>query len=221
MVSRSPIGRAVSGLEPWLQLALFLLHTRKQRGEWHPYVASLPQPETPLSWPEEDLDLLQGTQLYSTLMGYRCALCAGRQTACLPEHTCRRSLTRLGRRQFFEGLFAKLDAKVFSRDRATFDAEHFSYPGLVWAIQLVRSHVHKPLEGKDVALVPIADLVRLACCQSYVISTYLHAEQGSVQRRPAPATLDAALLRLSPCRRMCCQGAKRSRWRHLPAGRAN
>ena len=31
----------------------------------------------------------------------------------------------------------------------------------MWAIALVRSHVHKPLEGKDVALVPIADLVRL------------------------------------------------------------
>ena len=29
-------------------------------------------------------------------------------------------------------------------------------------MQVVRSHVHGPLEGKDVALVPIADLVSLS-----------------------------------------------------------
>ena len=62
----------MSGLEPWLQLALFLLHTRKQRGEWHAYLASLPEPQTPLSWPDADVELLHGTQLHSTLSSYRC-----------------------------------------------------------------------------------------------------------------------------------------------------
>ena len=69
-----------------------------------------------------------------------------------------------GHRQFFEGLYGKLEAEVFSRDPATFDQEQFSYPALVWAIQIVRSHVHQPLEGKDVALVPIADLVGHLSC---------------------------------------------------------
>ena len=186
MVARSPIGRAVAGLEPWLQLALFLLHTRRQRGDWHAYLASLPEPQTPLSWPDAEVDLLQGTQLHSTLMSYRCCVCRW------PVHCDALSLPPLGRascdcmrqlcrvtplqqapgacvrrstcRHFFQGLFSKLEGQVFARDRGTFDPEHFSYERLVWAISLVRAHVHKPLEGKDVALVPIADLVRRLLC---------------------------------------------------------
>ena len=66
------MGSALASLEPWLQIALFLLYVRKtQIPEWHPYVASLPEPETPLSWSEDELEELAGTQLYTTLQGYR------------------------------------------------------------------------------------------------------------------------------------------------------
>ena len=72
VVRRSPVGTALASLEPWLQIALFLLYVQKARSpDWQPYVASLPEPETPLSWSKAELEELAGTQLYSTLEGYR------------------------------------------------------------------------------------------------------------------------------------------------------
>ena len=71
-VKQSPVGPALASLEPWLQIALFLLYVRRSRSpDWLPYVASLPEPQSPLSWSEEELDELAGTQLYTTLQGYR------------------------------------------------------------------------------------------------------------------------------------------------------
>ena len=69
----------MDGLEPWLQLALFLLHERAMgragRGSSEPYagyVMSLPtDPLLPLVWSEEELRWLEGTQLLDTLRSYR------------------------------------------------------------------------------------------------------------------------------------------------------
>lgn len=78
----------------------------------------------------------------------------------LTSAACQQLTTLQACRQFFKGLYAKLQANIFSQDPATFSEDVFSFDNMVWAIQIVRAHVHGPLEGKDVALVPIADLVR-------------------------------------------------------------
>ena len=182
------MGSALASLEPWLQIALFLLYVRKtQTPDWHPYVASLPEPETPLSWSEDELEELAGTQLYTTLQGYR----QGHThqpvyhdiLACfepgLVSTACHELTTLQACRQFFKGLYSKLQANVFERDPALFSKDVFTFDNMVWAVQIVRSHVHGPLEGKDVALVPIADLVRSAPQHA----VHLHPSQTSCQIR--------------------------------------
>jgi hypothetical protein len=85
-VAKSPIGPKVAGLEPWLQLALLLLHERRGGGGGvgggaapAAFVASLPAAlDTPLFWSDDEVDLLQGTQLLQQLYGYRWA--AARRT---------------------------------------------------------------------------------------------------------------------------------------------
>lgn len=73
-VAASPIGPEVAGLQPWLQLALFLLHERAKGGasEWAAYIAALPAaPDTPVLWSEGELAELQGSQLLGLVQGYR------------------------------------------------------------------------------------------------------------------------------------------------------
>ena len=72
-VQRSGIGALLEGLEPWLQLALFLLHESGQRASpWRPYLDTLP-PEgaAPLFWSDAELRELQGTQVLLSVRGYR------------------------------------------------------------------------------------------------------------------------------------------------------
>eukprot|EP00983_Pelagomonas_calceolata_P022511 708995-Pelagomonas_calceolata.AAC.2 len=74
-VSKSAIGPHVQDLEPWVQLALLLIHERfvSSSPAWAPYVRSLPAtPTSPLFWSEEHLGMLQGTQLMENLQAYRC-----------------------------------------------------------------------------------------------------------------------------------------------------
>ena len=74
-VSKSVLGPHVAGMEPWVQLALLLVHERfvSASPAWGPYVASLPlKPSTPLFWTEEQSSMLQGTQMMESLQGYRC-----------------------------------------------------------------------------------------------------------------------------------------------------
>ncbi len=75
-VAKSSIGKAVAGLEPWLQVALLILAARNgAASDFAPYVSSLPaQPQTPLFWSNEQLRMLQGTQLLDSLAGYRCVI---------------------------------------------------------------------------------------------------------------------------------------------------
>ncbi|KAK9801977.1 hypothetical protein WJX73_005616 [Symbiochloris irregularis] len=118
------------------QLALFLLYERQQgqSSAWQGYVSSLPvHVDTPLSWTEEELAPLQGSQLYANLQGYR---------------------------DFFKDLHERLSASLFQQHQVHFAAEAFSFDKFIWAVQTVRSRVHSPLEGKSIALVPLADLVK-------------------------------------------------------------
>lgn len=70
---QSSIGKYIGSLEPWLQLALLLLAERSNPGsKLQPYISSLPsQLDSPLFWSDEELRLLQGTQLLESVMGYK------------------------------------------------------------------------------------------------------------------------------------------------------
>jgi [ribulose-bisphosphate carboxylase]-lysine N-methyltransferase len=81
-VGKSGMGKLVRDLEPWLQIALFLLHERsKSDSSWQQYLDTLPsEPDVPLFWSDDELSELQGTQLLSSVEGYRSPmtlLCAG------------------------------------------------------------------------------------------------------------------------------------------------
>lgn len=73
LVGRSPIGPAVSHLDGWLQLALYILYSRQQTNSGaSDYALSLPESlNVPLLWTDAQLSLLEGTQILSTLEGYR------------------------------------------------------------------------------------------------------------------------------------------------------
>ena len=70
---RSAIGPLVADLEPWLQLALFLLYEGGQPSSpWRPYLDTLPaQGVAPLFWSEAELKELEGTQVLLSVQGYR------------------------------------------------------------------------------------------------------------------------------------------------------
>ena len=72
-VQRSSIGALVEGLEPWLQLALFLLHeSGRPASPWRAYLDTLPQTGgAPLFWSDAELRELQGTQVLLSVRGYR------------------------------------------------------------------------------------------------------------------------------------------------------
>ncbi len=92
-VARSPLGPLVAGLEPWLQLALFLLAERAApRSPWRPYLDALPEEcGAPLFWSDAELAELEGTQVLTSVRGYRRAPArpererrAGGHSLCLP-----------------------------------------------------------------------------------------------------------------------------------------
>lgn len=64
------------------------------------------------------------------------------------------------RRQFFEAKYAELEEQLFAPHREAFPPESHQLDDFLWAVATVRSRVHSPLDGEDVALVPLADLVR-------------------------------------------------------------
>jgi len=74
-VAKSPIAGKVADLEPWLQLALLLLHERACGGSGAAqgaYLSALPESlDTPLLWSDDEIDMLQGTQLLQQVYGYR------------------------------------------------------------------------------------------------------------------------------------------------------
>lgn len=70
---KSAVGKYIVDLEPWLQLTLLLLAEKAVPGsKLMLYVSSLPSlPNTPLFWSDEQLQLLKGTQLLESVMGYK------------------------------------------------------------------------------------------------------------------------------------------------------
>lgn len=64
-------------------------------------------------------------------------------------------------REFFKGLYSRLESSLFSQHRQQFGPDAFSFPKFLWAVQTMRSRVHAPLDGRNIALVPFADLVQV------------------------------------------------------------
>ena len=69
----SRIGSAVKDLDPWLQLALFLLSEKSDaQSEWKPFIDGLPtELASPAFWSDDELVAIEGTQLHETALGYR------------------------------------------------------------------------------------------------------------------------------------------------------
>eukprot|EP00887_Chlorella_sp_A99_P001195 scaffold14.g1195.t1 len=172
-VARSELGPALAGLgelEPWLAVTLLVLHERSKgaASAWAPYLAALDAAAaaalgSPLLWSEAELELLAGSQLLSSTLSYRA---------------------------YFEQRFSELQGALFSGrasagplDPAAFT--HVPTPPLpaAQAVCLVRARVHPPLEGANLALVPLADLVLL----DYGVLDTARAQPGySLALGPAP-----------------------------------
>jgi hypothetical protein len=70
---KASIGKFIGSLELWLQLTLLLLAEKGQPGSsLSQYISSLPsQPNSPLFWSDEELQMLEGTQLLDSVLGYK------------------------------------------------------------------------------------------------------------------------------------------------------
>lgn len=75
VVIKSKIGKEVKGLEPWLQIALFLVAERAApSSQFNAYISCLSsQPNLLTFWNDSELRELQGTQLLESLEGYKYA----------------------------------------------------------------------------------------------------------------------------------------------------
>lgn len=69
----SKFGQVLKGVEPWIQVALFLIaELGDPASTWRPYMESLPQqPRSPAFWDDNELKGLEGTQLLASCLGYR------------------------------------------------------------------------------------------------------------------------------------------------------
>lgn len=72
-VSSSKIGPLVRELQPWLQLTLFILYEKfDPQSPWEAFLGQLPlQLNSPAFWKEEELKIIQGTQLHESATSYR------------------------------------------------------------------------------------------------------------------------------------------------------
>lgn len=127
----------VDDLEAWVAVALFLIDQKaRPDSPWRLYLDSLPhQLSTPVAWTDAELEQLQGTQLLSTVQGYQ---------------------------TFFQQRFEQLQASLFSQQPDVFPSTTFTWDAFLWAACTVRARTHAPLEGDEVALVPVADCIQHA-----------------------------------------------------------
>ena len=138
IVLQSILGPYVADLEPWIAVSLFLVHERfHKQTKWADYVSSLPEEVgSPVAWSDDELSLLEGTQLLISAESYR---------------------------TFFQDKYGQLRSEVFVAHPEIFPLELFSYDAFLWAACTVRARSHPPLDREDFALVPVADSVRHIC----------------------------------------------------------
>lgn len=124
--------------EPWVAIAIGLMvgRTRASRSGTvlERYIDSLPPDHgSPVAWTSKELEMLQGTQLLASVLAYR---------------------------EFFEAKYRQIKAEIFDVHPQIFTpVSAFAFDAFVWAVCTVRARAHNPLDGRDFALVPVADLV--------------------------------------------------------------
>ena len=64
------------------------------------------------------------------------------------------------RRAYFQQRFEQLQTELLVPNPAAFDPAVFTLDAFLWAACTVRARSHPPLDGRDIALVPLADMVR-------------------------------------------------------------
>ncbi|MEW5304886.1 MAG: hypothetical protein WDW36_007463 [Sanguina aurantia] len=135
--SNSLVGPHIADLEPWVQLTLLLIAERAKGSSsaWHSYVGGNSAAETPLLWEDSELSGLEGTQLLEQVIAYR---------------------------EYFSSRCSELQQDLFASQPAAFPPSVFTQAAFLSAAAAVRSSTHAPLEGEDIALVPLADQVRHA-----------------------------------------------------------
>ncbi|MQM18945.1 hypothetical protein Taro_051944 [Colocasia esculenta] len=128
------LGRLFSGLKPWVSVALFLI-TEKSRGlksPWKPYLDILPaSTDSPLFWSEEELSELQGSQLLSTIFGVQ---------------------------EFLRSEFLKVEEDLVLPHKYLFPSP-VTMEDFVWAFGILRSRAFSRLQGENLVLIPLADLI--------------------------------------------------------------
>lgn len=67
----------------------------------------------------------------------------------------------LGYQQHVESEYSTLLAEVISPNPQLFDQALFTREAFLWAFGILRSRTFPPLTGDDLALVPLADLVKI------------------------------------------------------------
>ncbi len=90
-------------------------------------------------------------------------------TQCLTQHWVQLALMFSNMnppcREYFGETYAQLAQGLFAEHPGSFPADTFTADAFKWAAVIVRSRSHAPLEGDDLALVPLADLVCPATIQ--------------------------------------------------------
>eukprot|EP01018_Ginkgo_biloba_P038228 Gb_38065 [translate_table: standard] len=132
-VNASEIGKLCQGLRPWVAISLFILREKSNLGSpWSPYLNILPETlDSPMFWSEEELAELRGTQLLSTVSGYK---------------------------DYVENEFLKVQKEIIVPNRHLFNFA-VTQEDFLWAFGMLRSRAFPPLTGDNLALVPFADLV--------------------------------------------------------------
>ena len=139
-VLASPMGPAVSDLEPWVQLVLWMVWAEEENdGALHPYCSSLPprcsSTLSPLFWTEDEAAaLLEGSQCLDLVTSYR---------------------------EFLAAKLEELEEGPFRPNRPLFPDDVFTPEAILRAFGCLRARAHPPLDQEDgIALVPMADLVQ-------------------------------------------------------------
>lgn len=127
--------------EPWLAIAIGLMvgkarvaRSGKCTTAIERFAESLPLDHgSPVAWSSEELEMLKGTQLFTSVQAYN---------------------------TFYEAKYTQLKAELFDLHPEIFTPPSaFTFDAFVWAASTVRSRAHSPLDGPDFALVPVADMV--------------------------------------------------------------
>lgn len=134
LVLQTKVGEYLENIDPWVAVSIFLIYEKHNKEtQWRDYVAELPTTvSSPVTWTDEELKMLKGTQLLMSVEAYR---------------------------NFFESTFAGLKENIFDTNPDVFPEDIFTYDAFLWAACTVRARSHPPLDREDFALVPIADLV--------------------------------------------------------------